>query len=77
MARFKFKRGYKYFKNSGLSVARYVAGRKIGRPLKKTERVHHINRDKTDNRRCNLDVYKNQREHTKTHRKDKKNTGLW
>jgi hypothetical protein len=33
---------------------RVIAAEVLGRPLKRGEVVHHINMDKTDNRRCNL-----------------------
>ena len=74
---FKDKKGYKRFKNSGKSVHRHVASRKLGRPLKKRERVHHKNRNKSDNRRSNLWVFKDQKSHTKAHKKDKKRFGIW
>ena len=76
---FKFfkKKGYKHFADSGIPVHRHVAERKLGRPLKCGEVVHHINRDKTDNRRSNLWVFKSQKQHHMTHKKDKKRSGLW
>lgn len=55
--------GYRRFIDSGILVSRWVASIKLGRPLKYTEIVHHINRNKLDNRPCNLWVFKNQREH--------------
>ncbi|MBI2664409.1 HNH endonuclease [Candidatus Woesearchaeota archaeon] len=71
------KKGYRRFSDSGNSVHRWVAGKKLGRPLRTEERVHHINRDKLDNRPSNLWVFKNQTEHTKAHRRDKKRYGFW
>ena len=77
MVGFFKKKGYKFFSDSGKSVARHVASRKLGRPLEREERVHHINRNKLDNRRSNLWVFKSQKQHDTTHRKDKKRTGFW
>jgi len=74
---YRDKRGYKRYKNSGKSVHRHVASQKLGRPLKKKERVHHINRNKSDNKRSNLWVFKDQKSHNKAHRKDKKRFGRW
>lgn len=71
------KKGYKCFANSGIAVHRHVAARKLRRSLKAGEVVHHINRDKTDNRRCNLWVFKNQSQHFATYSKDKKEFGSW
>ena len=40
---------------------------KIGRMLKKGEVVHHVNRNKQDNRPDNLMLFKNRKEHTQYH----------
>ena len=71
------KKGYKRYSDSGKLVHRYVAERKLGRKLHKGEVVHHRNRNKKDNRRKNLWVFKNQDNHYKVHKKDKKRTGVW
>ncbi len=47
---FRDKKGYKKFADSGKSVHRHVAERKLGRKLRKGEVVHHQNRNKSDNR---------------------------
>jgi hypothetical protein len=74
---FKDSKGYRRFSDSGKSVHRWSAEKRIGRPLRNGEVVHHINRNKSDNRPSNLWVFKNQKAHDKTHRRDKKKFGLW
>ncbi len=74
---FKDKKGYKGFSDSGKPVHRYVAETKLGRKLKKGEVVHHRNRNKTDNRRSNLYVFKSQKQHYSAHKRDKKRFGRW
>lgn len=48
--------GYLIFKKSKRSYAKYRMEQKLGRRLKYTETVHHINGKKTDNRYSNLRV---------------------
>jgi hypothetical protein len=74
---FKDKKGYKKYSNSGKSVHRHVAERKLGRKLRKGEVVHHKNRTKTDNRRSNLQVFRSQKAHHEHHKKSKKRFGFW
>ncbi len=71
------KKGYKRFSNSGKSVHRYVASKKLGRKLKLGEVVHHKNRNKLDNSRKNLRVLPNQKTHEAVHRKSKRLSGKW
>ena len=71
------KNGYRRFSDSGKSVHRWVAENKLGRSLRSGEVVHHKNRDKSDNSSGNLWVFKNQKQHDKAHRRDKKRTGWW
>ena len=52
---------------SDLSEHRVIAAISIGRPLKKSEIVHHLNGDHEDNRPENLRVCKNKSEHCGYH----------
>ena len=72
---FRDKKGYKRFSDSGKPVHRHVAERKLGRKLLKGETVHHINRDKSDNRRKNLCVFKSQKQYHRSYVRRKKRTG--
>lgn len=67
---FSSRNGYKTFSNSGKYVHRHVASRKLGRPIRSGEVVHHLNRNKSDNRRSNLYVFKSQQYHDRAHKKD-------
>lgn len=69
--------GYKRFCNSDILVHRHVAEKMLGRRLQSGEVVHHINRDKTDNRRKNLWVFESQEKHHYIHEQDEKKTGQW
>ena len=52
------KKGYKRYSNSGKSVHRYVASRKVGGKIGKGRVVHHRDGNKRNNRRSNLQVMK-------------------
>ncbi len=69
--------GYKRYRDSNKLVHRYIAERKLGRKLRAGEVVHHKNRNKRDNRRTNLWVFKSQRKHYRIHKKDEEETGRW
>lgn len=47
---------------------RYVMEKRLGRKLKKSEDVHHINGDKKDNRIENLHLFKNRSSHSYYHK---------
>ena len=64
--------GYRRFSDSGKLVSRWAASKKIGRPLRSSEVVHHGYRGKLTNNPDNLWVFKNNREHLK-----KKHHGLF
>jgi len=62
------KNGYKRYSDSNKLVHRHVAEMKLKRKLNPDEVVHHINRNKLDNRRTNLWVFKTQYKHYKIHK---------
>ena len=59
------KNGYRCFSDSGKQVSRWVAEKKIARPLKEGEVVHHGFKGKGSNDPDNLWVFKSQSEHIK------------
>ena len=59
------KKGYRRFSDSGKLVHRWSAEKKLGRPLRETEVVHHGYYGKKCNDSDNLWVFKNQSEHIK------------
>jgi hypothetical protein len=66
------KNGYSCFSNSGKQVSRWVASKKIDRPLKRSEVVHHGFKGKRCNDSDNLWVFKSQSEHMKKAHSKKK-----
>ena len=68
MAFFKNKKGYPVNKTTGKLIHREVAERKVGRPLRKHEVIHHKDGDKGNFRRTNLRVT-SRSHHSKIHQK--------
>lgn len=62
--------GYSRFQNTNIPIHRFAASKKLGRKLNAGEVVHHINRNKLDNRPSNLWIFKNQAQHSYFHKKD-------
>ena len=70
------KKGYKKYSNSGKSVHRHVASRKLGGKIWKGYVVHHRDGNKLNNRRSNLQVMKRS-SHSSLHAKKRKKRGFW
>jgi len=65
-----------YPKYHGKAEHRAVAEKKLGRPLRPGEVVHHINGDKHDNRPENLMVFSSQQEHVAYHAAHPEESGV-
>lgn len=66
-------KGYRRFSDSGIAVHRWSASKKVGGTLYPNQRVHHKNRNKSDNRPSNLWIF-NHKKHIVQHiRKTRKN----
>lgn len=68
LARINSGDGVTYSKRYGQHTHRYMAEQKLGRKLLPGEVVHHINRDKRDNRPENLMIFPSQAEHARWHK---------
>ena len=66
------KNGYRCFSDSGKQVSRWVAEKKIGRPLRVGEVVHHGYNGKKCNDPDNLWIFGSHSEHMKTAHSKKK-----
>lgn len=62
--------GYKRFQDSGKLFHRYIAERVIGRHLAEGEVVHHVDGNKLNNRRANLQVMTRSEHWQKHHASD-------
>ena len=69
-AEYTDQRGYKRAKRTDKLVHRDVAAKKLGRPLRRGEVVHHKDRSKTNNDPRNLWVFKDQAAHDRAHKYD-------
>ena len=67
---YKDSRGYARFRSNKKLVHRVVMEKIIGRPLREDERVHHIDGDKMNFRRRNLQLV-SKKDHFKIHVVDK------
>lgn len=67
-ARLDTGEGKSYRKVNGRHKHRTVAEQILGRPLLEGEVVHHINRNKRDNRPENLMIFESQEEHARWHK---------
>ena len=72
---YKDENGYKRYKDSDKPIHRYMAEKKLGRKLRLGEVVHHKDRDKTNNSKQNLWVFKNQAAHDGAHKLDARRHG--
>ena len=65
------KKGYKRYKNSGKSVHRHVASRKVGGKIWPGRVVHHSDGNKRNNRRSNLQIM-SRSSHSRLHSRKKR-----
>lgn len=65
--RFAYRYIYIQSRNKWVEEHRLIMEKHLGHSLKKTDVVHHINKDTLDNRIANLRVYENCLDHLKAH----------
>lgn len=73
---YKDKKGYPRFRDSGTLVHRWKASKKIGRPLRDHEVVHHRDGNKGNYSDNNLGVM-SRSFHSKLHKKKDKGEWSW
>lgn len=69
------QKGYMRFIDSGILVHRWMAEKKLGRPLREGEVEHHIDRNKLNNYPDNLYICRNQYHHFRIHLIDARKFG--
>lgn len=74
---YKDKWGNIRYCDSHKTIAVAMVEKLFGHKLYPGSVVHHKNRKKSDNRTCNLWVFKSQKEHDRIHREDKRKYGHW
>jgi len=70
------KKGYKRYSNSGKSVHRYVASRKVGGKIGKGRVVHHRDGNKRNNSRSNLQIM-SRSSHSRLHSRKRRKRSYW
>ncbi|QNJ97015.1 HNH endonuclease [Constantimarinum furrinae] len=69
------ERGYRRYSGSEKLVHRHQAEKMLGRKLRKSEVVHHKDRNKLNNNPNNLWVFPNQAAHDRVHKIDARRHG--
>lgn len=70
-------KGYFKFKDTNISVHRWMMEKKLGRKLRRGEVVHHIDGNKLNNNINNLMLFSSQTKHYAYHKECKRRCGTW